>query len=105
MFTHPIVVVPLVATISHSLYINVNVNACARMANSGKSANVVSLHITPLTENNFSDWLIDIRAHLRSRKLWKYTQEPVPDEDEGETATATKKRKNWLVKTAGFGLG
>ncbi len=68
------------------------------MANSGKSANVVSLHITPLTENNFSDWLIDIRAHLRSRKLWKYTQEPVPDKDKGETATATKKRKDWQEK-------
>ncbi len=64
------------------------------MASTGKSANVVSLHIAPLTENNFSDWLIDIRAHLRSKKLWKYTQESVPAEDEGETATATKKRKD-----------
>jgi hypothetical protein len=27
-----------------------------------------------LTESNFNDWLIDIRAHLRTHKLWHYTQ-------------------------------
>jgi hypothetical protein len=29
-----------------------------------------------LTESNFNDWLIDIRAHLRTHKLWHYTQSP-----------------------------
>lgn len=29
-----------------------------------------------LTETNFNEWLVDIRAHLRSHKLWQYTQTP-----------------------------
>jgi len=32
-------------------------------------------HITVLKEDNFPDWIIDVRAHLRKDKLWKYTQE------------------------------
>lgn len=32
-------------------------------------------HITILKEDNFNDWIIDVRAHLRKEKLWKYTQE------------------------------
>lgn len=32
--------------------------------------------IKPLTEDNFSSWFVDIRAELRTKKLWKYTQGP-----------------------------
>ena len=32
--------------------------------------------IESLTEDNFSLWFVDIRAELRTKKLWKYTQEP-----------------------------
>jgi hypothetical protein len=67
-----------------------------------RSINTISSHALPLTEENFTDWLIDTRAHLRSKKLWKYTQEQydggpeIPEE--GETVTAGKKRKEWQEK-------
>ncbi len=32
-------------------------------------------HNTVLKEDNFLDWIIDVRAHLRKEKLWQYTQE------------------------------
>ena len=32
--------------------------------------------IESLTEGNFSSWFVDIRAELRTKKLWKYTQGP-----------------------------
>lgn len=35
--------------------------------------------IRQLTDDNYSLWLIDIRAELRKRKLWKYTQECSPE--------------------------
>ncbi|KAF6239008.1 hypothetical protein HO173_002880 [Letharia columbiana] len=34
--------------------------------------------IRQLTETNYSEWLIDVRALLRKQKLWKYTQETPP---------------------------
>ena len=34
-----------------------------------------------LTDENSSEWLIDIKAHLRSKKLWEHTQNgPDPEE-------------------------
>ena len=39
-----------------------------------------------LTEHNFHSWLVDIRAKLRTKELWKYTQSQSP-EDEAEEAT------------------
>ena len=30
--------------------------------------------IRQLTDDNYPEWLIDIKAHLRSKKLWEYTQ-------------------------------
>jgi len=36
-----------------------------------------------LTEENFGDWLIDIRAHLRPKKLWQCTQ-TAPDDKESQ---------------------
>ena len=42
--------------------------------------------IEPLTEDNFSLWFVDIRAELRTKKLWKYTQEP--NEVDGAAAVA-----------------
>lgn len=51
-----------------------------------------------LTEENFPTWLVDIRAKLRSKKLWKYTQSPYKNENktedttiEGESSTTTVK--------------
>ena len=43
--------------------------------------------IKPLTENNFSSWFVNIRAELRTKKLWKYTQEP---QEESTPAGVTK---------------
>jgi len=40
-----------------------------------RSINTIFSHAPPLTEENFSDWLIDTHVYLRSKKLWKYTQE------------------------------
>ena len=39
-----------------------------------------------LTEHNFHSWIVDIRAKLRTKDLWKYTQSQSP-EDEAEEAT------------------
>ena len=35
--------------------------------------------IRQLNEDNYSEWLVDIRALLRKQKLWKYTQETPPE--------------------------
>ena len=36
--------------------------------------------IRQLAEHNYTEWLIDVRAYLRSKKLWEYTQSsPDPD--------------------------
>ncbi|KAI9877580.1 MAG: hypothetical protein M1830_003509 [Pleopsidium flavum] len=43
--------------------------------------------IPRLTDHNFAEWLVDIRAHLRRSKLWKYTQEDVSEE--------TKNKDKW----------
>ena len=42
--------------------------------------NVSTSTIPRLTEHNFAEWLVDIRAHLRRSKLWKYTQEEAAEE-------------------------
>ncbi len=39
-----------------------------------------------LTEDNFSDWLTDIRAHLRPKRLWQYTQTALDDKLSQEKA-------------------
>jgi len=54
-------------------------------------ANVTTSTISRLTEHNFAEWLVDIRAHLRRSKLWKYTQEDVGVTAEGES----KKMDKW----------
>ncbi|KAF6220018.1 hypothetical protein HO133_003843 [Letharia lupina] len=43
--------------------------------------------IRQLTDNNYSEWLIDVKALLRGKKLWNYTQE-APDPDKSVTAQA-----------------
>ena len=66
-------------------------------------------HIELLTEvpNNFSSWFVNIRAELRTKKLWKYTQEVYESEEtatieEGQEKTLTKKEeraiKEWEEK-------
>ncbi len=35
--------------------------------------------IPQLTDDNYPEWLVDIKALLRKQKLWKYTQEPPPE--------------------------
>ena len=37
-------------------------------------------HIRQLTEDNYAEWHIDVRALLRKQKLWKYTQNPPPQD-------------------------
>ena len=58
-----------------------------------------------LKEDNFSIWFVDIRAKLRSKKLWAYTQSPYGGTEEteaGDSTTATKKEqkaiKEWEEK-------
>lgn len=41
-----------------------------------KSVEIAGNKIRLLTEDNYNDWLVDIRAILRPRKLWKYATEP-----------------------------
>jgi hypothetical protein len=50
---------------------------------------LTSTHLTVLSRdpNNFETWLIDMRAHLRSRKLWTYTQE--------ECKSQGKEKEKW----------
>lgn len=43
--------------------------------------------IRQLTDNNYSEWLIDIKALLRDKKLWNYTQE-APDSNKSVAAQA-----------------
>lgn len=42
-----------------------------------------------LREDNFSTWFIDIRAKLRSKKLWKYTQSAYIADNTTTTTTTT----------------
>ncbi len=47
--------------------------------------------IDALTEENFGLWFVNIRAELRSKKLWKYTQEVYESEDSTVTEESTEK--------------
>ena len=40
-----------------------------------KTVKIADNKIRLLTENNYNDWLVNIRAILRSKKLWKYATE------------------------------
>lgn len=66
--------------------------------------------IDALTEENFGLWFVNIRAELRSKKLWKYTQEIYESEEvnteEGNTKKtpqlskkAQKEMKDWEEKS------
>jgi len=67
-----------------------------------RSINTISSHAPPLTEENFGDWLIDTRVYLRSKKLWKYTQDfyDFPEAEDGETAATVKKREKEQAEEA-----
>ncbi len=45
--------------------------------------------IRQLTDDNYPEWLIDIRAHLRGKDFWKYTQ-TAPDSDKLTAPALTK---------------
>ncbi|PMD15687.1 hypothetical protein NA56DRAFT_328837 [Hyaloscypha hepaticicola] len=48
-----------------------------------------------LEEENYNEWLIDIRALLQSKKLWQYAKTPLPARPEApaeDTDTATKQQ-------------
>lgn len=49
-----------------------------------------STRIEQLTKENFGSWFVNIRAELRSKKLWKYTQEVYESEDSAVATTATE---------------
>ena len=53
--------------------------------------------IEPLTEENFGSWFVNIRAELRSRKLWTYTQ-TVYTSDEASTEEQVSKKEQKLIK-------
>lgn len=50
-----------------------------------------------LTEDNFETWIIDIRAELRDRDLWDYTQDSMP---KTTTGTAVNKWAKSAMKAA-----
>ncbi len=58
-----------------------------------------TLTIPRLTEHRFAKWLIDIRAHLRRSKLWKYTQEDVPDSIEGKKTDKWEEVADFVMPT------
>jgi hypothetical protein len=49
-----------------------------------------------LEEENYNDWLIDVRALLRSKKLWQYATTPLPVRPEapGENADVATKQQH-----------
>ena len=44
------------------------------MAPTESESSLFKSPIRQLVEDNYAEWLIDIRAYLRSKKLWEYTQ-------------------------------
>ena len=50
------------------------------------------------TEDNFSSWFVNIRAELRTKKLWKYTQEVYVSEDTVVTFTVEDGKEKVLTK-------
>ena len=75
------------------------------MASSTKESSETQIEL--LKEDNFSIWFVDIRAKLRLKKLWTYTQSPYGGTEETETgdqsASAVKKEqkaiKDWEEKS------
>ena len=59
------------------------------MATSKDQGNGSRIAIALLTDKNFGSWIVNIRAELRSKKLWKYTQEVYESKDSGTTGTGT----------------
>ena len=54
-----------------------------------KESSQQDIQIELLKEDNFSTWFVDIRAKLRSKKLWTYTQSPYVSTEETTTAVDT----------------
>ncbi|KAF6218139.1 hypothetical protein HO133_006098 [Letharia lupina] len=58
-----------------------------------------------LTEENFSSWFVNIRAELRTKKLWEYTQSLYTEDtpEEGDSTAVVKKKekaiKDWEQKS------
>jgi hypothetical protein len=66
------------------------------MSESTASAtNPVSL----LTSENFSEWMIKIRAQLRQKKLWRYTQEPLSDDSKSTKLSKHEEAADAIVLT------
>lgn len=62
--------------------------------------------IDSLKDHNFGSWFVNIRAELRKKKLWEYTQNAYADEttpEEGDSATIIKKKekttRDWEQKS------
>ena len=53
-----------------------------------------------LTEQNFGSWFVNIRAELRSKELWKYTQEVYVEESTSDPPKAKEQKvmKEWEDK-------
>ena len=65
------------------------------------STHETEARIEPLTESNFSSWIVDTRARLRSKKLWEYTQNVYITEDlvtseDGKTSQTSRKEEKKL---------
>ena len=51
-----------------------------------------------LTEDNFPSWFVNIRAELRTKKLWMYTQEVYKSESEEAATTEEGQPERTLTK-------
>ena len=52
-----------------------------------------------LTSENFSEWMIKIRAQLRQKKQWRYTQEPLSDDSKATESSKHEKAADTMVLT------
>ncbi len=55
-------------------------------------------HIELLTEENFSSWFVDVRARLRTKKLWKYTQSAFKTGGNIITRSKEDEKEDWDEK-------
>ncbi|SRR6266498_2154807 len=52
-----------------------------------------------LTSKNFSEWVIKIRAQLRQKKLWKYTQEALTEVSKATESSKHEEAADTMVLT------
>ena len=64
-----------------------------------ESTSTASNPVPLLTSENFSEWMVKIRAQLRQKKLWKYTQEPLTDESKTTESSKYEEAADVMILT------